>query len=74
MLILKGFYILSISRWNSQNKFKNIFRSSSAPIGPSKTLSLIPKKFLSAENRMQQLQSAGKVLKRGVRKPVTSQE
>ncbi|VDK83596.1 unnamed protein product [Litomosoides sigmodontis] len=47
--------------------------SNGVAIVPSKTLSLIPKK-ISAENRMQQLQSAGRVLKRGVKEPMTSQK
>uniref|UniRef100_A0A158Q728 R3H domain-containing protein n=1 Tax=Elaeophora elaphi TaxID=1147741 RepID=A0A158Q728_9BILA len=49
-------------------------RSSSVAIAPCKTLPSVRKSVLSAENRMQQLQSVGKVLKRGVKEASASQK
>ncbi|EJD74673.1 hypothetical protein LOAG_18037 [Loa loa] len=52
----------------------SVSASSNATITPSKILSSIPKSYLYAENRMQQLKPVGKVLKRGFKEPLASQK
>ncbi|CAG9531687.1 unnamed protein product [Cercopithifilaria johnstoni] len=52
----------------------SVSASRSATIVSSKTLSSISKNFWAIENRMQQLQPAGKVLKRGVKEPLISKK